>query len=312
MSDRRREPWDYQDLHYFGRADVPVLDSGTVCACGRFAGDAFCCPRCADDLERCLGDVPALVEDLEVAAQRRARVTIAAPPRTVRRDSPHLLDAEPHWWRWPADAQDVPAAEAIRRRTASILASGRPDNPRAAQVLAQLHASLTGAILALLEPIGKTYDGDPSTVGMSRWLLATAASVPLSPAGPDIVHDIVGVHDQALRLIDNAAERTDWGPCECGSPVLIPHGLRYWRCSCDAWYDTEQLEADRAGRITAWAADKVLTISEIAAVTGAKPKTVRKRIDRAGLVPSGRVEVEGRTVAIYAMADYLAATRKGA
>ena len=37
------------------------------------------CPQCVDDLDRCLGDVPALVEDLDIAAQRLTRDGLGDP-----------------------------------------------------------------------------------------------------------------------------------------------------------------------------------------------------------------------------------------
>ena len=67
----------YRGQPYYRRAEsLPIPDHGPICACGRPAGDAFVCPACVDGLEVYLGDVPALVEDLEVAAQKRDRVTL--------------------------------------------------------------------------------------------------------------------------------------------------------------------------------------------------------------------------------------------
>ena len=67
----------YRGEPYYRRAEsLPMPDHGPICACGRPAGDAFVCPTCLDALEVHLGDVPALVEDLEVAAQKRDRVTL--------------------------------------------------------------------------------------------------------------------------------------------------------------------------------------------------------------------------------------------
>lgn len=48
---------------------------GRACYCGAPAGDAFLCPGCADQVERDLGDVPALLEDLTIHATGQSRFT---------------------------------------------------------------------------------------------------------------------------------------------------------------------------------------------------------------------------------------------
>lgn len=52
-------------------AITPIVTSGATCQsphCDRYAGTAYLCPACTDDLERILADIPHLVADLEIHA----------------------------------------------------------------------------------------------------------------------------------------------------------------------------------------------------------------------------------------------------
>ena len=61
--------------------------------------------------------------------------------------------------------------------------------------------------------VGKAYDGDPSSIGLSRWLLGHVRSVALSPAGPDVASGLAKVHRRALGVIDTAEEAIWYGYC---------------------------------------------------------------------------------------------------
>ena len=64
---------------------------------------------------------------------------------------------------------------------------------------------LVAAVRVLLDPLGKGYVGDPSSVGLSRWLLRHAHSIALSPAGVDVARGLARAHRRAMGLIDNTA-----------------------------------------------------------------------------------------------------------
>ena len=278
------------------------------------------CPACVDGLEVHLGDVPALVEDLEVAAQKRDRVTVAARRARVAPESPRVLDGQ--WWtddpssgllRDSGDDATVTservAADAARRM-AAVLGRTRPDRKAAADALDALHAELVSSVRALLDPIGKIYDGDPSSVGLSRWLLRHVRSVGLSPAGPDVVTGMARVHRRAMAIIDNAPERVWYGYCavevagddgrviECGEEVSVPRGQVQWTCpGCGSVYLAAELED---ARIEA-ARDKLLTVRELAIFAGRKPDTMKHWLARRGITPRGRAS-DG--AALYRAGDY--------
>lgn len=158
----------YRCIGYHSPGQVPVPDHGRPCACGRPAGDAFICPACLDLLEVHLGDVPAMVEDLEVAAQRRDRVTVQRRPTKAPADSLRLLDGWDGFAEGSVDP-DMPVSAAMvaadaSQRWARILGRGRPDKAAAGEALDALHAELVSAVRILLERIGQTYVGDPSSL----------------------------------------------------------------------------------------------------------------------------------------------------
>ena len=304
----------YRGEPYYRRAEsLPIPDHGPICACGRPAGDAFVCPACVDDLDRCLGDVPALVEDLDVAAQRLARVSVNSRTPSHKRDPESILDG------WPGFGPDTDpdttvttelVVADVTRRMAAILARTRPDAPQAAFACESLHAALVGAVRVLCESVGRPYDGPTDTVALSRWLLRNLAAIPLHPEGPDIAADIIRAHDHALKVIDNDPEKIFYGTCQttmadgdpCGQNVTIPVGTATWECGCGATYDADQLEADRRDRV----ADALGTVGELVRLAGVVGVTVsRHKVNR--LVAAGRLQsrTEGKAGAMYRLGDLL-------
>ena len=304
----------YRGEPYYRRAEsLPIPDHGPICACGRPSGDAFVCPACVDDLDRCLGDVPALVEDLDIAAQRLARVSITTRTTGRKRDPESILDG------WPGFGPDTDpdttvttelVVADVTRRMAAILARTRPDAPQAAFACESLHAALVGAVRVLCESVGRPYDGPTDTVALSRWLLRNLASIPLHPEGPDIAADIIRAHDHALKVIDNDPEKIFYGTCQtimadgapCGQNVSIPVGATLWECGCGATYDAGQLEADRRERV----ADTLGTVGELVRLAKHVGVTVsRHKVNR--LVTAGRLQsrTEGKAGAMYRLGDLL-------
>ena len=149
---------------------VPIPDRGKTCRCGRPAGDAFVCPTCIDCLEVHLANVPGLVVELDITAQRRDRVRIT--PRTPRQpaESARILDG------WPGfgdttDPEMIVTASLVAsdaaRRWLRILGATRPDKAAAAGALDALGAALVTAVRALLEPLRRTWDGEYTMQAMS-------------------------------------------------------------------------------------------------------------------------------------------------
>ena len=199
----------YRGLPYYAPSPVPMPTGGQTCQCGRPAGDAFICPACLDLLEVHLGDVPAMVEDLEVAAQRRDRVTVQRRPAKAPADSLRLLDGWDGFAEGSVDPDLTVSAAMVAadaaQRWARILGRGRPDKAAAGEALDALHAELVSTVRILLERIGQVYAGDPSSQGISLWLLTHSRFIALSPAGPDIADVMRRIHRRAISIIDNAA-----------------------------------------------------------------------------------------------------------
>ena len=302
----------YRGLPYYAPSLAPMPTGGQTCQCGRPAGDAFMCPQCVDDLDRCLGDVPALVEDLDVAAQRLARVTVTTRPTSRKRDPESILDG------WPGFGADTDpdmivttplVVRDVTRRMAAILARTRPDAPQAASAQDSLRAALVGAVRALCGSVGQVYNGPDDTIGLSRWLLRNLAAIPLHPEGPDITAEIVRAHDRALKVIDNDPEKIFYGTCQtimadgapCGQNVSIPIDAESWQCQCGATYNRLQLENDKIEA----ARGMNLSVKQLAQITGRNPEVIRRWLKRNGIARSGSVEEAGNWVDAYPGAEYI-------
>lgn len=302
----------YRGLPYYAPSRVATPASGVICRCGRPAGDAFMCPQCVDDLDRCLGDMPALAEDLDVAAQRLARITITSRDPGHKRDPESILDG------WPGFGADTDpdttvttslVVRDVTRRMAAILARTRPDAPQAVSAQDSLHAALVGAVRALCGSVGQTYNGPDDIVGLSRWLLRNLAAIPLHPEGPNITAEIVRAHDRALKVIDNDPEKIFYGTCQtimadgapCGQNVSIPVGAESWECQCGTSYNRLQLENDKIEA----ARGMNLSVKQLAQITGRKPEVIRRWLKRNGIARSGSVEEAGNWVDAYPGAEYI-------
>lgn len=300
----------YRGIGYHSPGQVPVPDHGRPCACGRPAGDAFICPACLDLLEVHLGDVPAMVEDLEIAAQRRDRVTVGWRPVKAPADSLRLLDGWDGFAEGSVDP-DMPVTAAMvaadaAQRWARILGHGRPDKAAAGEALDALHAELVSAVRILLERIGQVYSGDPTSQGISLWLLTHSRSIALSPAGPDIADAMRRIHRRAMVIIDNAAELVRYGRCGtegCDAEMLVPTGVEVWQCpGCGTAYSVAGLDQWRQDL----AADQCGTVGELvewARIVGVQ--TTRNRIN--WWITSGQTSRRGATAdgATYRLGDVL-------
>lgn len=290
---------------------VPMPDHGKTCRCGRPAGDAFVCPTCIDYLEVHLADVPGLVVELDIAAQRRDRVRIT--PRTPRQpaESARILDG------WPGfgdttDPEMIVTASLVAsdaaRRWLRILGATRPDKAAAAGALDALGTALVTAVRALLEPLRRTWDGEDTMQAMSLWLLEHSASVGLSPAGPDICADLARAHGRAWSVIDSAPELIDYGPCGiCGTRLAVPAGADHVQClGCGATHMVEQLKQFRRDL----AADQLGTTGELAEWTRilgtpVTDRTIRRWAEAGRITPRGSVVCGGVTAPMYRVGDVL-------
>ena len=301
----------YRGLGYCQPAIVPMPSSGRICDCGRPAGDAFCCPACIDMLEVHLGDVPALIEDLEVAAQRRDRVRSAPRIPHLQPDTQRIFDGWPGF-REDMDPEAIVTAQLVASDAAQrwfrLLGRTRPDKAAAGAAMDALRASLVSAAKALLEPLGQTWTGDDACQAISLWLLQHSASIALSPAGPDICDDLRRVHRRCVAIIDSAPEMIHYGNCGgCGSSIDVPAGASAWQCDeCGAAYSVEELEQWRRDL----AADQLGTVSELVewARTLGSPvgrATIQRWAALRRIESRGKVLHEGNLAPVYRLGDVL-------
>lgn len=144
------------------------------CPCGEPADNAFLGKRCAGRLERALGDLPALIADLDITLTRQS-VTGA---QSADGGKPTKKDAQP-----------------------------LPLNLGAGDVAADLRHTLVSAVRHLTEARGITAVPADTPVAMSAWLLKYHRSIPLDPAGPDIAEAVHAVTARIMAVIDLPTSR---------------------------------------------------------------------------------------------------------
>lgn len=136
------------------------------CPCGKPAPDAFLCKSCSGRLERALGDLPALIADLDITLTRQAVIGAHSPDG----GKPPKKDAQP-----------------------------LPFHKKAGDVRADLRHTLVSAINHLMEARGITEGPADNTQSMAKWLLRFHHAIRLDPAGPDIAN---AIHDITKRIVD--------------------------------------------------------------------------------------------------------------
>ncbi len=152
----------------------------TTCACGRPVQDAIICQGCSDRLERALGDIPALVHDLEITRSRQSRTGgqgIGIVVRGAERPLP--------WDQRAAEATDV-------------LRSTLVGWVRVA--LNEAHPRPATAPLGLLPH-------------MARFLLALMPWLRQHPTADQAVDELTHAVSNAQHVIDRAPDRVYAGPC---------------------------------------------------------------------------------------------------
>lgn len=161
------------------------------CTCGTPVRDAFLCKGCSRRLERALGDLPALIEDLDITLTRQG-VTGAQSE-----GKPTKLDAQPS-----------------------------PLHVGAAEVASNLRYVLATSIRYLTEARGIVTGPADNPLSMAHWLFTHHASIRLDPAGPDIASDIHGITTAIMGVIDLPTTRSQFkvGLCpegDCPGEVWV-------------------------------------------------------------------------------------------
>lgn len=208
------------------------------------------------------------------------------------------------------DLGDVPAlltelhihATGQSRFTGGADGSGLPYAERAAQLLHDARNLLSTAIRAMTEHRGQPApDLEADTAAMSRWLLTRTASLPLDPAGPDIVADLRRWHTDALHAIDAPRPRRYIGLCmadtngqPCRTAMHAPEGDPEFSCPrCGQVYDVAACLEHLATKVR----DVTATVEELVVLANLPHvrqgrQVTRKAIE--GYVRRGRISKVGK------------------
>jgi hypothetical protein len=210
----------------------------TECSCGRpTRDDAFACDHCGDLTARALGDVPWLIEELEITiTKQRAAI-----------DGDGAASAETPLM------YHLPAAE---KRDALRL------------------ALVTAVRFCNEEGVRNSDPGDEwpedTPVAMSRWLLWRVDGLALNDMGEEIAKEIRDAVRSCRHIIDKPPERAYAGPCpECGRDLYHRHGDKGVLCrGCGSNWDVGEVNEWMRQRIKDHMADRLVTAREAATLLG--------------------------------------------
>lgn len=185
-----------------------------ICKCGTPTRDeAYCCDDCLGDLSIALGELPAIVEQLDITLQKARGVDYTALGGSPSSESPlpisyaayeastQLRQVLVMWVRFCVEEQ-------IRHQSASTDLPA--DNLRA----------------------------------MSRWLMWRVDGLGLNDLGPDAVSEITRAVGRCRVVIDRPEERQFDGPCECGRDLYSKPGSKTTKCKgCEREYGVDEMRA---------------------------------------------------------------------
>lgn len=186
------------------------------CRCGRETRDeAYVCDTCVSALNRALGDVPWLDDELETTITRQRAAATTGAARSAQ--------------------------------------TGLPWHERASETRRTLHGLLVSWVRFCGEenvrglPTWEVRDTLPS---LSRFLLNCTRGLTFLDIGPEAVEEITDAVAACERMIDRHPEREYAGPCECGRDLYRAPGERWVRCKhCNEQTDTEELLAKMRGAV---------------------------------------------------------------
>lgn len=243
--------------------------SETTCRCGQPTRDAaYVCETCADRLSRALGDVPALVDELEVTITKQR----ALPTEGGSAASETALP----WHEKAADA---------RRALHGLLAMW-------SRFCEEEHVRHSSPRVRPLD------EHDDNLVALSRWLLWRVDGLTLHDIGPEAVEEITDAVAECHRIIDRRPDRWYAGPCtettddlrECGADLYARRTVGEVRCrDCGAVYDVEKRRRwllDEAEDRLADAATVARAVSWLGAEP-LNPGRVRKWAERGRITAKG-------------------------
>jgi hypothetical protein len=276
---------EYQAEPWCEARNVPLVTTGSTCeVCNRHpAGDAFVCPECLDDLRVHLGDVPGLLDDLDVMGSRQARVTSRSratkPSEHTRWDHVLRIDYDSPI---PVRTEDgYRDRHAVPEDQGRILAAKGYNHPlhveRAVSARDEIGNEVTGAVRAVTEARGAAVPS-MDTREASRWLLRHLSSVSLDPHAPDICNGLRKTTKLAKDIIDNVDEGVYIGICDdenCRARMFADPELGEHRCTtCGATYDV----AARLEAIREKIRESLMSVPEMVERSRSDPATFGKKL----------------------------------
>lgn len=186
----------------------------TTCACGKTTRDeAYVCDDDLGELAKALGDIPWLVEQLDITLSGARGVDYTALGGAAGSESP-----------LPINQRAYEASTALRQTVVMWVRfcdeeSIRNQSPN---------------------------DGLPADNlrAMSAWLLWRVDGLGLNDLGGDAVSEITRAVGKCRMVIDRPAEQQYAGPCECGRDLYAKPNAKLTKCrSCEKEYDVESMRA---------------------------------------------------------------------
>lgn len=252
----------------------------STCRCGTTTRDNhYVCDNCLGDLARMLGEVPWVVEQLEITLTKARGVDYTALGGAPSSTKP-----------LPVDPRALDASAALRSALVTWVRFCDEESIR--------HQSPKSGL-----PVD-------DLLAMSRWLLWRVDGLALNDLGGDAVSELTRAIGRCVMVIDRPAERKYAGPCECGRDLYAKPAAKTTKCqSCEREYDVEALVQwmrdgvmDRL--VTAFEGSTLLGRFDLPTAQG----TIDKWHERKRVIDHGR-NPEGRFV--YLMSDLIGLAAHG-
>lgn len=178
------------------------------CRCGR-PTEGYVCSLCLDRLSIALGDVPSVVEEVEITLTKQRAAALEGG--AVSRETSMTYDVA------ASEAQGV-----LRALLVSWTRMCAEEGMRSQDYHHGLPADTLSA--------------------MSRWLLWRVDGLGLHPAGPDAVDELTDAVAGCWRVIDRRPDRKYAGPCdECQTDLYSTRARGQIQCKeCGRIYDLEE------------------------------------------------------------------------
>lgn len=254
--------------------------SDQTCNCGQPTRDnGYVCDDDLGNLARALGEVPWVVEQLEVTLTKARGV-----------DYTTLGGAASSEVALPLDVRAFEASGALRAALVTWVRFCDEESVRHQSPKSELPTD--------------------DLVAMSRWLLWRVDGLGLNDLGWDAVSEITRAIGRCRMVIDRPAEKRYAGPCECGRDLYAKPGARVTKCrSCEREYDVEEMrdwmrKATEGRLVTALEGSTLLGRFDLPTAQ----KTIDKWHERKRVLDHGK-NPQGRW--IYLMSDLIALAAQG-